>query len=402
MEKKPPGNALGILSSLLLITWVACLLTVGSIIVKGGSWSYIITVGNPRDPLLFGSLAFFLWYLLRGGTAGLRPAAVNLLLLSLSLSLSLLVGELAVRAYLRSTQGFNSLEALRQAGEKTHYRPRDSHALVRIVRLSSNRNLVYELRPNMKRRFGGKSFRTNSHGMRDSLEYEREKMPGTTRIIGVGDSGMFGWSTEQDEDYLSVLEDLLSRRGGRYEVLNLAVPGYNTYQEVESLVAKGLAFEPDIVIIGWNNNDFDIPFFLYKSREYREKDVSYLSQFLFRRKEFWDATRPLVFKGHRVSQKFVASDVIANTGSDGVRRALSKLKALGGEFGFKVLLFGTMSERAVDICREIDLPFYNVREEIPEGTYPEEYALYFMHPRAPGHRILSERLERHLLDLGWL
>jgi hypothetical protein len=229
--------------------------------------------------------------------------------------------------------------------------------------------------------------------MRDSREYTRKKDPGTIRIIGVGDSGMFGWAVGQGEDYLSVLDSLLSRRNGRHEVLNFAVPGYNTHQEVESLAVKGIKFEPDIVIVGWNSNDFGVPFFLYTNREYREKGVSYLSLLLFKRKEFWDATRPLVLRNRRVDQKFVAPEVIANTGSEGVRKALLKLKAMSVEFGFKVLLFGTMNRQAVSICREIDLPFYNVKAEIPEGTYPKEYALYSMHPRAPGYRVLGEKLE---------
>ena len=64
------------------------------------------------------------------------------------------------------------------------------------------------------------------------------------RIVGIGDSGMFGWNVEQGEDYLSVLRSNLTARanGVSYEVLNLGVPGYNTQIEVESLRSKGLAY----------------------------------------------------------------------------------------------------------------------------------------------------------------
>jgi hypothetical protein len=50
-----------------------------------------------------------------------------------------------------------------------------------------------------------------------------------------------------------VLEERLAKEvpNERWEVLNMAVPGYNTAMEVETLKARGLAYEPDVVVVGY-------------------------------------------------------------------------------------------------------------------------------------------------------
>ena len=42
-----------------------------------------------------------------------------------------------------------------------------------------------------------------------------------------------------------------------YEVLNAGVQGYNTENELAFLRARGLALEPETVVVGFNLNDFD-------------------------------------------------------------------------------------------------------------------------------------------------
>src|SRR4030043_319513 len=119
-----------------------------------------------------------------------------------------------------------------------------------IIRLSKHPRIIYELIPNLSVNFFGKSLRTNPDGFR-SPSYAKNKKAGVMRIIGLGDSFMFGWRMSNDECYLSLLEIKLLRNfpDMTWEVINTAVPGYNTVMEVETLKAKGLQFGPDIVII---------------------------------------------------------------------------------------------------------------------------------------------------------
>ena len=61
----------------------------------------------------------------------------------------------------------------------------------------------------------------------------------------------------------------------------MAVPGYNTTMEVETLRRKGLEFEPDLVILGVAGNDLALPNFIQTKR-----DVLTL-----RRSFLWDLVR---------------------------------------------------------------------------------------------------------------
>lgn len=98
---------------------------------------------------------------------------------------------------------------------------------------------------------------TNSAGLRD-YEYPLEKPPGTFRILGLGDSVTYGYRVELDDSFLKVLERRLNAAGeGRYEVLNLGVPGYNTVQERRMLEETGLAYAPDLILLTYVLNDAD-------------------------------------------------------------------------------------------------------------------------------------------------
>lgn len=64
-----------------------------------------------------------------------------------------------------------------------------------------------------------------------------------------------------DDTYTKILERTLQTLGppGRtYEVLNMGVGGYHTLQEAETLRVKGLAYDPDLVLLTVCMNDFDL------------------------------------------------------------------------------------------------------------------------------------------------
>ncbi len=126
-------------------------------------------------------------------------------------------------------------------------------------RLSANPRLGYEMVPSMRCigpggrcDFSGPS---NSLGFRDR-EHPLEKPPGTFRVLVLGDSVAQGLRVEDDRDIFPVLlEARLRERGVPAEVLNFAVSGYDTRQEVENLAVKGLPFHPDLVLVAYCLND---------------------------------------------------------------------------------------------------------------------------------------------------
>jgi lysophospholipase L1-like esterase len=96
---------------------------------------------------------------------------------------------------------------------------------------------------------------SNSLGFRDR-EHTLEKPRGTYRIAVLGDSIAAGYGVERTEDVFPArLETNLHRAGLPVEVLNFAVSGYNTEQEVETLRTRALAFAPDLVVVAYCHND---------------------------------------------------------------------------------------------------------------------------------------------------
>ena len=159
----------------------------------------------------------------------------------------LLLAEIAVRV-----GHLGILPALEPIGGMTNY-TKDP-----ILR---NENMAHGwVHMDVKDRFGKVQrvidMRTNSQGLRGP-ELEIEKSPGTFRIACMGDSQTFGHGVNDGEDYPRVLEGALraARPESSIEVLNFGVGGYDTEQEILLLQRKGLAWDPDLVVVGFFLND---------------------------------------------------------------------------------------------------------------------------------------------------
>jgi hypothetical protein len=105
--------------------------------------------------------------------------------------------------------------------------------------------------------FAGVPVHINNLGFRDPRDYALAKGPRTFRIVFLGDSVTFGHSSVYEHTYPYLLEQRLKmwRPGVDWQVWNLGVPGYNTSQELAHLEAVGPAFAPDLVIVGFFEND---------------------------------------------------------------------------------------------------------------------------------------------------
>lgn len=105
--------------------------------------------------------------------------------------------------------------------------------------------------------FAGVPVHINSLELRDPREYDLEKRPGTFRILVLGDSVTFGHGSVYEHTFPYLLEQRLEawRRDLDWQVWNAAVPGYNTSQELAHLLEVGPRFQPDLVVIGFFEND---------------------------------------------------------------------------------------------------------------------------------------------------
>lgn len=133
-----------------------------------------------------------------------------------------------------------------------------------LLQPSLNEILFHELKPNLNVEWHGDHIRipptrviTNSIGIRDEREFSITKPNDTIRIVGIGDSLMYGFGVNNNEAFLFHLEKLLNQTlKYNIEIMNFAVPAYNTEAEVETLKKKALKYDPDIVIILWVDNDY--------------------------------------------------------------------------------------------------------------------------------------------------
>lgn len=105
--------------------------------------------------------------------------------------------------------------------------------------------------------FAGVPVHINSLELRDPREYELTKRPNTFRILVLGDSVTFGHGSVYEHTYPYLTEQRLKawRPDVDWQVWNAAVPGYNTSQELAHLLEVGERFQPDLVVVGFFDND---------------------------------------------------------------------------------------------------------------------------------------------------
>jgi len=90
----------------------------------------------------------------------------------------------------------------------------------------------------------------SDQGLRDE-SYPPRAAPGRRRVLLLGDSLAWGFGVEKRESFDTLLEDRLPG----VEVVNEAVPGYGTDQELLLLEEQGLGFHPDLVLLLFHPND---------------------------------------------------------------------------------------------------------------------------------------------------
>ncbi len=91
----------------------------------------------------------------------------------------------------------------------------------------------------------------NSRGLRDE-EYPLARTQ-KKRMLVLGDSFAWGFGVERRERFTEVL----GARHADWELINAAVSGYGTDQELLYLKYRGLDFRPDVVLLLFTENDFD-------------------------------------------------------------------------------------------------------------------------------------------------
>jgi lysophospholipase L1-like esterase len=113
--------------------------------------------------------------------------------------------------------------------------------------------VAYKNRPNYRGyAYGTIPIRTNSLGFRGG---EVRQGSSALRIVGLGDSVMWGTRTREEKTFLRVLESRLNATRP-VEVVNTAVIGYSLHQELRTMQRDGAPLEPKLVLLAYVLNDF--------------------------------------------------------------------------------------------------------------------------------------------------
>lgn len=117
---------------------------------------------------------------------------------------------------------------------------------------AGNPGIGHVHRPGAQATLMGVPVAINKDGLRDR-DYSVERT-GARRFVFLGDSLTMGWGVAQEQSFAKVLEAKLGARGPA-EVLNFGTGNYNTVQEVNLFLEKGLKYKPDEVVLFYFIND---------------------------------------------------------------------------------------------------------------------------------------------------
>ncbi|MCP4004628.1 MAG: SGNH/GDSL hydrolase family protein [bacterium] len=282
--------------------------------------------------------------------------------------------------------------------------PRTRIKTKNIVRLSRNPEIVYELIPGVRGLYKGAVITINEDGFRGPVV--REELPANSvRIVGIGDSVMFGYGVGDRDYYLSFLrEDLAQSRPDRaWEVINAGVPGYNTTMEVATLEEKLLKYTPDLVLIEYVPNDLDLPRFIRNRSPYFALDHSYIGKYVQAIRKGWGHAPDDRLASLPRDSSEIPEEYVHMLGIDGYRNAMSKLARLRAEHGFDVVVLCSLrlppAVRA--IVTELGFPTieaYDAMEAylVARGSSMDAHLKSELvvsnsdpHPSPLGHRIIT-------------
>jgi lysophospholipase L1-like esterase len=353
---------------------------------------------------------------------------LRIALVFLSGGLALVFGELiARRLYDRDPRTAEELAARLERSRESPARSGAWSGVGGIVESGPTPDLPYQLRPNLSGTFRGQSFATNAWGLRGAA-LERVKPAGTFRIVGLGDSHMFGWGVPQNAVYLARLARLLAAAappGRRFEVINCAAPGYNTVLEVELYAVKCAGFMPDLVILHVVGNDFDWPHFLRRDRGEPRGSVllALLRAALGGRQEGSDEEPDELFRGHDEPADPLRRAAVrryrGRLGEAGAVRSLTRLAELTRSSDTAVLVVslgdrGPVRERMLPEARRLGFGVLDVRatfaRTLAERGLPNDKAAWSAafqiagdgHPTELAHEVYARALLAALAERGLL
>ena len=295
--------------------------------------------------------------------------------------------------------------------------------LGQMVRPARDADVVYELLPHLDVEFQRHPVRTGSLGFRGG-DPPAPRPPGSFVLVGLGDSVLFGWGVPYEATGLSRLEAKVQAAlpGRIVEAVDTGVPGYNTAMQAEVLRDKGLRFAPDLVLVDFVGNDFDLPDYLWESPDPWSLDRCHLFDFARRvlRRRYSDLHGPFVWapvdaEGNFESDRARVPKAYHHlVGPEAYRRAMAAIVELGRQHGFRVLVSChlDLAPEAAAACRDLQVPTATVQRRVNAWLRANGHPRYLgsplslsaddPHPSAKLHEWWAEAVFEKLEELAWL
>ena len=258
----------------------------------------------------------------------------------------------------------------------------------------------------------------NSMGWRD-VEHSVQKPLGVFRILGLGDSYLFGQGVRREDIALTKIGIRLQEGLdiGRVETINTGTSGTNTSDQLATLREAGLSYDPDLVILFYVPNDVEID--LYDNRQKVEffRDYTSIYQRPDRLSEFsklWGWARQR-FQQLYTARKHVRDSVAAfsaeSPGWRQSREALQQIQQLLRERGSSLLVvifpffhnlnghypFQKVHDIVSDYCESIGIPVLDLRDSYRDYEGPELWVhATDQHPNEEANEIAAEAVGAYL------
>lgn len=260
----------------------------------------------------------------------------------------------------------------------------------------------------------------NSAGWRD-VEHTIVKPPGTYRILGLGDSYLMGQGVHSEDVFFRQLEQLLKQADlpSQVETISTGVSGKNTVDQAQLLEERGLAYDPDLVVVNFVPNDVEqdltseepiVEFY----REYTK--LTQKPDFLSHYSYLWSWVRQRVQKQF-VAQKYI-KESIASFDRDSkkwsvCRNALLKIIQICRERDIPVMVvifpffhelngdypFQPIHDRVNELCRENGVPVLDLRDSYREFSGPELWVHPTdQHPNEIAHKLAAEAMAEFIVE----
>jgi len=258
----------------------------------------------------------------------------------------------------------------------------------------------------------------NSAGWRDQ-ERQLEKPEGTFRILGLGDSYLFGQGIAQEDICLSKLEGMLQDQEDdrRIESINTGISGFNTGNQRDLLIRRGLEYDPDLVIVFFVLNDVEananqentrVEFFREYTALYQEPDTlsNYSHLWSWGRQKILQRTR-----GNSYIRECVESFSENSEKWSRCRQALSDIRQTCAErkigllvaiFPFFVDLdgeypFQSIHDTVQSYCQQAGIDVLDLRDAYREHPGPDLWVHPTdQHPNEEAHQIAATAIADHL------